>query len=112
MIPHPEKRAKGGEDAAYVDDGILVVADGVGGWASRGVDPAIYSKKLVLNVQNLWKGDKERFRFNPKELIIQATRPLDVLGSSTLVICTLSQENPMLYSAYMGDSGYMIFRAE
>jgi len=47
MIPHPEKVAKGGEDACYVDEGILIVADGVGGWASRGVDPAIYSNKLV-----------------------------------------------------------------
>lgn len=55
MIPHPEKAYKGGEDAAYVDPGVLVVADGVGGWASRGVDPAIYSKNLVRNVKNLWR---------------------------------------------------------
>ena len=46
MIPHPEKAYKGGEDAMYVSDNLLVVADGVGGWADQGVDPGLYSKKL------------------------------------------------------------------
>lgn len=57
MIPHPDKKSKGGEDAAYVDEGILVVADGVGGWAARGVDPAIYSNKLVRSVTSFWMKD-------------------------------------------------------
>lgn len=46
MIPHPSKAAKGGEDAIFVDDNLLVVADGVGGWAQYGVDPGIFSRKL------------------------------------------------------------------
>lgn len=58
MIPHPEKAYKGGEDAFYADNTylyvfiytyiyrFLAVADGVGGWASHGVDPAKYSKEL------------------------------------------------------------------
>lgn len=33
MIPHVEKRHKGGEDYFLAKDNILVVADGVGGWA-------------------------------------------------------------------------------
>lgn len=44
--PHFQKRHKGGEDAAFVSASMLAVADGVGGWAESGVDPAIYSKKL------------------------------------------------------------------
>ena len=44
MIPHPEKVHKGGEDAFYVSDQILCVADGVGGWAKYGIDPGFYSK--------------------------------------------------------------------
>ena len=44
--PHYNKRYKGGEDAACVSDTMLAVADGVGGWAESGVDPAIYSKRL------------------------------------------------------------------
>ena len=44
--PHPEKRYKGGEDAAAYTERMLSVADGVGGWAESGIDPAIYSKNL------------------------------------------------------------------
>jgi protein phosphatase PTC7 len=46
MKPHYAKRAKGGEDAACFSKNILCVADGVGGWAESGIDPAIYSKRL------------------------------------------------------------------
>ena len=46
MIPHPDKKDKGGEDAFYADDRVLSVADGVGGWVEVGVDPANYSRKL------------------------------------------------------------------
>ena len=30
----------------FASDNVLVVADGVGGWADQGVDPGLYSKKL------------------------------------------------------------------
>lgn len=32
MIPHPQKVAKGGEDAYYIAERSFGVADGVGGW--------------------------------------------------------------------------------
>ena len=51
MIPHPEKQHKGGEDALYADQNVLSVADGVGGWAESGIDPALYSKLLCENVR-------------------------------------------------------------
>lgn len=50
MIPHIDKRHKGGEDAYAVQDDLLVVADGVGGWASEGVDPGLFSKQLVKDI--------------------------------------------------------------
>lgn len=43
MMPHPSKLDKGGEDAYYVHDNVVAVADGVGGWTNHGIDPAIYS---------------------------------------------------------------------
>ena len=46
LNPHYNKRYKGGEDAACLSETMLAVADGVGGWAESGVDPAIYSKRL------------------------------------------------------------------
>lgn len=47
LLPHPEKQYKGGEDALHASSQFLIVADGVGGWADSGVDPALYSKQLV-----------------------------------------------------------------
>lgn len=38
-----------------MNDRLLCVADGVGGWAESGVDPAIYSKKLCSIMHDLYK---------------------------------------------------------
>ena len=39
---------KGTEDAYCITDNMLVIADGVGGWSSSGVDPSLYPNKLCL----------------------------------------------------------------
>ncbi|WIA37811.1 hypothetical protein OEZ86_014673 [Tetradesmus obliquus] len=49
-LPHPEKESYGGEDAHFVSNisgGAIGVADGVGGWAESGVNPAEYSRTLM-----------------------------------------------------------------
>lgn len=46
------KKEKGGEDAWVASHNLLVVADGVGGWANRGVDSALFSKSLVSDLKN------------------------------------------------------------
>lgn len=43
-IPHFKKREKGGEDAWYVQEDMMVVADGVGGWEAHGYDSGLFSK--------------------------------------------------------------------
>ena len=50
IIPHDDKKYRGGEDAAASDDNMLIVADGVGGWERHGIDPGVYSKSLVKHV--------------------------------------------------------------
>ena len=49
MLPHMEKRDKGGEDAYLMsnDFTVIAVADGVGGWNKKGIDPALFSNELV-----------------------------------------------------------------
>jgi len=54
-IPHSEKVEKGGEDAWYESTDLLVVADGVGGWADEGVDAGLYSRRLVSDIEKLFK---------------------------------------------------------
>merc|ERR1712072_198278 len=49
VIPHPQKQEKGGEDAHFYCSGranslTMGVADGVSGWSSDGVDPALYAQ--------------------------------------------------------------------
>jgi len=53
---------------------MLAVADGVGGWAESGVDPAIYSKKLCKLIDELYATGDDRYIASPKELLIDAVR--------------------------------------
>ena len=49
-IPHPAKADTGGEDAHFTSPsglGCVGVADGVGGWAAEGVDPAVFARRLM-----------------------------------------------------------------
>merc|ERR1711957_613521 len=48
--PHDDKVDKGGEDGFAASKTLLVVADGVGGWADQGVDPGLFSKRLCKDI--------------------------------------------------------------
>lgn len=53
-IPHPAKAHYGGEDAFFVSEaggGMAGIADGVGGWAEAGVNPADYSRQLMATAR-------------------------------------------------------------
>jgi len=54
LIPHDEKAYKGGEDAYCVTDTLIAMADGVGGWANRGVDPGLFSKQLTKDIEAIY----------------------------------------------------------
>jgi hypothetical protein len=57
----------------------LAVADGVGGWSLRGVDPGIYARELCekyamessVSVGRLFRSKKE-YATNPKDLLVAA----------------------------------------
>jgi len=57
MIPHIDKRDKGGEDAWLItsDHACIAVADGVGGWNKRGVDPALFSNELTRHYKSFYE---------------------------------------------------------
>jgi protein phosphatase PTC7 len=50
QIPYYKKRDRGGEDAYLISEELLTVADGVGGWNRKGVDPGIFARELTSNV--------------------------------------------------------------
>jgi len=112
MQPHPEKVHKGGEDAYFANSRVLSVADGVGGWVEHGVDPAIYSRKLCKNIEELTDNDWESYKTNPKKLLTDSWAKNQEDGSSTLVVVTLPESENRVYTSYIGDSGYLILRRD
>lgn len=111
MTPHPEKAHKGGEDACFVNsEGVFGfgVADGVGGWASLGVDPSKYSRAIMSFCKEELKHHKT---IDPVTVLTRAeqqVRALKLEGSSTALVCTI--ENYKLRIAFIGDSGLVVFR--
>ncbi|CDW72503.1 serine threonine family 2c [Stylonychia lemnae] len=112
VLPHIQKRHKGGEDAAVLTDRVLAVADGVGGWAENNVDPAKYSRRLCQNIVDLVFKNDDRYKVNPKELLTDAVYDNKEVGSCTCVIAILDEEKPYIYTANLGDSGFLILRKE
>ena len=53
-LPHDDKVYKGGEDAFTASERLIAVADGVGGWANKGVDPGLFSKQLTKDIQQIF----------------------------------------------------------
>ena len=60
IIPHDEKKFRGGEDSASTSDRILVVADGVGGWANQGVNPGHFSRLLTHTIVQQYDEDEQQ----------------------------------------------------
>jgi len=111
--PHPEKVAKGGEDAwfARIDPsggGTFAVADGVGGYDEYGVDSGLYSKRFM---QLAMERDAEQgAAVDPAELIDYAHQRTKLPGACTAVCLQLDGKNGKLSVANLGDSGFAVVR--
>ncbi|KAL0922994.1 hypothetical protein M5K25_007034 [Dendrobium thyrsiflorum] len=110
LIPHPAKVHTGGEDAFFVSSskgGVLAIADGVSGWAERGVNPALFSRELMANASNLVMN--EEVNCNPQMLLMKAHAATSSTGSATAIVAML-EKNGVLNIANVGDCGLRIFR--
>ena len=88
----------------------MTVADGVGGWAESGVNPAIYSRKLCKNIKLATTSDLRKYEKDTAALVKYSWENNQELGSSTLVVVTLPSQGKELFTTYVGDSGYCILR--
>ena len=109
-IPHPQKAYKGGEDNSAQKALMVAVADGVGGWASRGVDPAVYSNELCRNLEAVF--EERGPALACIELFAEAARRSTSTGSSTLVVGVLDAQANEIDMCLLGDAGYMLVRPE
>merc|ERR1712210_284789 len=109
-----------GEDAFFLKKTLgpvdnYGVADGVGGWRTKGVDPSIFSGTLML----VCKEESQRVE-NQRELLAKAIDIMnavhesgekDLQGSSTAVLLSVNKEEDCVSLANLGDSGFVHIRA-
>ena len=81
LLPHPEKAATGGEDAAFCGDGVYGVFDGVGGWASRGVDAGAFSRQLAAGTHAYLQRQPE---LGLEKALTAGLHDVRILGSCTV----------------------------
>ncbi|KRX01894.1 Protein phosphatase 2C (PP2C)-like domain [Pseudocohnilembus persalinus] len=110
--PHDDKVQTGGEDAFLISDQIMAVADGVGGWNRYGVDPAFFSRELCKNLETNFNSNKTYYTNHLVQLIQKSHQKVKYTGSSTLVVASIQDDKPILNTALLGDSGYILFRVE
>ena len=110
IIPHDEKRYRGGEDSADANDFVLTVADGVGDWRELGVDPGDFSRALTRSVIQQAEQHSE---LDTSHLLSQACNSAAQKheGTSTLLVLKLIDYNQelRLEASNLGDSGYALF---
>uniref|UniRef100_A0A0R3RQ43 Protein phosphatase n=1 Tax=Elaeophora elaphi TaxID=1147741 RepID=A0A0R3RQ43_9BILA len=104
-----------GDDACFIahfeNTYVVGVADGVGGWRNYGIDPSEFSSRLMKLCRKIVvKGQFKPTR--PDKLLARAyealARPPRPIGSSTACVLIVHQDT--LYSANLGDSGYLVIR--
>ena len=101
------RRGTKGEDAYFVTERALGVADGVSGWYQYGIDSADFSRQLMKNCE------KETLSYGPDEAIdllsvLSRSYAKDTaIGSSTATLVAINGDT--LYGLNLGDSGFMRF---
>ncbi|KAF8398685.1 hypothetical protein HHK36_014540 [Tetracentron sinense] len=110
-LPKDDELKPRGEDAHFIHklQRVIGVADGVGGWAKRGVDSGEYSRELMYN--SIVAIHKEPYGFvDPERVLEAAYSNTKVEGSSTA--CIVAFTNKFLHAVNVGDSRFMVIRED
>jgi protein phosphatase PTC7 len=104
----PKRNIQKPEDAHFIYAGTMGVADGVGGWAKKGVDAGEYARQIMRNAMISIQQRHNR-GVEPRKVLEEAFLSTKAKGSSTACILTLNKCG-YLHAFNVGDSGFMIFR--
>ncbi|KAF1327992.1 Serine/threonine protein phosphatase, partial [Globisporangium splendens] len=109
-LPHPQKRATGGEDAWFICSNTVGVADGVGGWARKGIDSGEYSRTLMSSAHSALGSVASASDSvpTPLEVLTYAHGKARCAGSSTA--CIVQLHDLALRTINLGDSGFLLCR--
>ncbi|KAE8077111.1 hypothetical protein FH972_015709 [Carpinus fangiana] len=99
-----------GEDAYFLcaEKHAIGVADGVGGWAKKGVDSGEYARELMNNAFVAIHQQPDGVS-DPKRVLNEAFLNTEAEAASTACIAMLKDN--ILHYINVGESGFMIFRA-
>lgn len=102
------KKQKGGEDAWVASNNLIVICDGVSGWAYQGIDSGVYSKTLVSSIKQKFDQDPSQ---ELKQVLVDSVKDNKYKGSTTCVLAKFDtgREN-VIKTTNLGDSGYLILR--
>lgn len=113
------KHGKFGDDAWFITStkkvDVIGVADGVGGWRSYGIDPGEFASFLMKTCERLVQCTNFD-PISPVNLLSYSYCELlenkkSISGSSTACVLIFNRENSMVYTANIGDSGFIVVRA-
>lgn len=98
-----------------MSDELIAVADGVGSWNLKGVDPGIFARELCGHVWALFREERDcqgklRRDINLKEVLIEGVKRTKAMGTSTFVMAMIEEDERVLKTLNLGDSGVMIVR--
>ncbi|KAK6946315.1 PPM-type phosphatase-like domain [Dillenia turbinata] len=105
-LPKENELKPKGDDSHFIcqKEGVIGVADGVGGWALKGIDAGEYARRLMKNCYVAVK----KGEIDLKRVLGEAYAYTKVAGSSTA--CLLSLSGSKLHAINVGDSGFMVLR--
>ncbi|XP_050408002.1 protein phosphatase PTC7 homolog [Patella vulgata] len=114
----PLKKWTFGDDAYFIarnkTSDVIGIADGVGGWRNYGVDPSAFPRTLMATCERMVH--EGRFRPQAPASVIEDSyqelmqQKMPLIGSSTACIVSLHREERTIYTANLGDSGYLLIR--
>ncbi|CAG5122817.1 unnamed protein product [Candidula unifasciata] len=107
-----------GDDAYFISRNryadVIGVADGVGGWRNYGIDPSTFPRTLMMVCERMVR-EGHCLPQSPAKIIAAGysemmEQKVPTLGSSTACIVSLHREERTIYSANLGDSGFLVIR--
>ncbi|EEF28870.1 probable protein phosphatase 2C 62 isoform X2 [Ricinus communis] len=107
-VAHPSKALTGGEDAYFVDQNWLSIADGAGQWSFEGITAGLYAQELIKNLGKIVADSKSNLMTDPVEVLDKAAMETQSSGSSTALVAYF--DGQALHVANIGDSGVLIIR--
>ena len=115
LLPHPAKANAGGEDAYFILEGVSHclgggVFDGVGGWASHGIDSGRFSRELAVQASTLLADQSVVTAREMEAALSGSLQGISTPGSCTACLLCVDCEQAELTVLNLGDSGFRLFR--